>query len=239
MAGGTVLGADQRINQLNFATVNEAAEIGYKYAPNGSPWYVDLNWFYQTRSLRNRDGSNSGIKTQGVESQLFYQADRLWLTAGYSYLSARFDDSAAFQDARTVYDAFDTSRPDLVAGTGVGAPNFAAFPASTARVQGLPDHQFSLAAGFMRAAEVEVGGQLSYHGDYKLDFLNSVRIRQQHTLNLFAQWQASAQLSARVDVFNVTQQDNWSPLFEGGYFGATLVFPELPRHAKLTVKYAF
>lgn len=239
MAGGTVLGADQRINPLNFATANEALEIGYKYAPVGSPWYADLNWFYQTRSLRNRDGSNSGIKTQGIESQLFYQTEALWLSAGYSYLSARFDRSAAFQDARTVYDAFDTSRPDVVAGTGVGAPNFAAFAASSMRVQGLPDHQLSIAAGFQVNAELELGGQLSYHGDYKLDYLNSVRIREQHTLNVFAQWQVDSRLSARFDLFNVTQQDNWSPVFEGGYFGATLVFPELPRHAKLTVKYQF
>lgn len=239
MAGGTVLGADQRINPLNFATANEALEIGYKYAPLGSPWYADINWFRQTRSLRNRDGSNSGIKTQGIESQLFYQTETLWLSAGYSYLSARFDGSAAFQDSRTVYDAFDTSRPDLVAGTGVGAPNFAAFPASSARVQGLPDHQLSVAWGFKLYPEVELGGQLSYHGDYKLDYLNSVRVREQHTLNLFAQWQVNARLSTRFDLFNVTDQENWSPVFEGGYFGSTLVFPELPRHAKLTVKYAF
>jgi hypothetical protein len=224
---------------LNFATENQAFEVGYKYAPVGSPWYADLNWFYQTRSLRNRDGSNSGIKTQGIESQLFYQGDRLWLSAGYSYLSARFDNSAAFQDARTVYDAFDTSRPDLVAGTGVGAPNFAAFPASSVRLQGLPDHQLSMAGGFSLVDTLEVGGQLSYHGDYKLDYLNSVRIREQHSINLFAQWQANSRLSARFDVFNVTDEANWSPVFEGGYFGATLVFPELPRHAKLTVKYTF
>ena len=239
LAGGTVLGADQQINPLNFATENQAFEVGYKYAPVGSPWYADLNWFYQTRSLRNRDGSNSGIKTQGIESQLFYQGDRLWLSAGSSYLSARFDNSAAFQDARTVYDAFDTSRPDLVAGTGVGAPNFAAFPASSVRLQGLPDHQLSMAGGFSLVDTLEVGGQLSYHGDYKLDYLNSVRIREQHSINLFAQWQANSRLSARFDVFNVTDEANWSPVFEGGYFGATLVFPELPRHAKLTVKYTF
>lgn len=239
MAGGTVLGADQRINPLNFATENQAIELGYKYAPVGSPWYADVNWFYQNRSLRNRDGSNSGIKTQGIESQLFYQAETAWLSAGYSYLSARFDDSPAFQDARTVYDAFDTSRPDLVAGTGVGAPNFAAFPASTARVQGLPDHQLSIAFGVNVHTAVELGGQLSYHGDYKLDYLNSVRIREQHSVNLFAQWQATSRLLARVDLFNVTNQSNWSPVFEGGYFGATLVFPELPRHAKLTMNYLF
>lgn len=239
MAGGTVLGADQRINPLNFATENKAYEVGYKYAPVGSAWYADVNWFYQTRSLRNRDGSNLGIKTQGLESQLFYQAEQLWFSAGYSYLSARFDNSAAFQDARTVYDAFDTSRPDLVEGTGVGAPNFAAFPASAMRLQGLPDHQLSIAGGFDLGADIEIGGQVSYHGDYKLDFLNTVRIREQHTINVFAQWQPTVAWSARLDVFNLTNQDNWSPVFEGGYFGATLVFPELPRHAKLTFSYNF
>lgn len=240
VAGGTVLGADQRINPLNFATETDAIELGYKYAPTAARWYADVAWFSQTRGLRNRDGSNTGIKTRGIEAQFFYQADRLWLTAGYSYLGARYDNSASFQDSRTVYDAFTTERPDLVEGTGVGAPNFAAFAPSTMRVQGLPDHQASLALGYDLTANVAVGGNATYTGDYKLDFLNTVRIRDQYTLNLFAQWQSdSQQHKMRFDLFNVTDQANWSPVFEGGYFGSTLVFPELPRHAELSYTYKF
>lgn len=240
VAGGTVLGADQRINPLNFASETDAFEVGYKYAPVAATWYADVAWFTQTRGLRNRDGSNTGIKTRGVEAQWFYQADKLWLTAGYSYLDARFDNSASFQDSRTVYDAFTDERPDLVAGTGVGAPNFAAFAPSTMRVQGLPDHQASIALGYDLTSQVAVGGNATYTGDYKLDFLDTVRIRDQHTLNLFVQWRSLTQRhKVRLDIYNVTDEENWSPVFEGGYFGSTLVFPELPRHLELTYTYKF
>ncbi|RUO42268.1 TonB-dependent receptor [Pseudidiomarina aestuarii] len=240
VAGGTVLGADQRINPLNFAGETDAFEVGYKYAPVAATWYADVAWFTQTRGLRNRDGSNTGIKTRGIEAQWFYQADQLWLTAGYSYLDARFDNSASFQDSRTVYDAFTDERPDLVAGTGVGAPNFAAFAPSTMRVQGLPDHQASVALGYDVTSQIAVGGNATYTGDYKLDFLDTVRIRDQHTLNLFAQWRSVTQRhKVRLDIYNVTDEENWSPVFEGGYFGSTLVFPELPRHLELTYTYKF
>ena len=91
MGGGTVLGADNKINPLNFATENELFELGVKYSPADSPWYADASVFEQTRSLRNRDGSNTGIRTTGFESQVFYDAYPYWLSAGYSYIDARYD----------------------------------------------------------------------------------------------------------------------------------------------------
>lgn len=239
LAGGTVLGADQQINPLNFATENENIELGYKWQPLDSNWYLDLVAYNQKRSLRNRDGSNSGIKARGFESQWFYQVEQAWLSLSYSYLDARFDDSAAFQDSRSVYDAFTTDRPDLVAGTGVGAPNFASFPAANVRVQGLPDHTAALATGYRLNDAWQVGADLTFNSDYKLDYLDLVRIRDQFTLNINAIWQLSEQSRVRFDVFNVTDEENWSPVFEGGYFGSTLVFPELPRHVEVSYRYSF
>ena len=84
-----------------------------------------------------------------------------------------------------------------------------------------------------------IGGDLSYTKHFPLDFLQTVFIRDQHTLNLHTQYRVTPALTARLDVFNVTDQDNWSPVFEGGYFGATLAFPSQPLHAQLSVRYAF
>ena len=78
MGGGTVLGGGNEINPLNFATENTLYELGVKYAPS-SNWYAEASVFDQTRSLRNRDGSNSGVKTQGAELQLFNQNDDVWV----------------------------------------------------------------------------------------------------------------------------------------------------------------
>ncbi|WP_237056334.1 TonB-dependent receptor [Microbulbifer sediminum] len=240
LGGGNVLSGDNTISPLNFATENTLYEIGLKYRPEGSPWYADAALFEQTRSLRNRDGSNSGIRTRGVEMQLFYQGERLWANAGASYLEARFDDSAAYQDSRQVLDAFDDSRPEIVAGTGAGAPNFARFAPSDARLQGLPDWTASAAAGYRLSDAWSLGGSAVLSGSYPLDYLQTVEIPAQFTLNANVEYRFNQQrTSVRLDIFNLTDEENWAPVFEGGYFGSTLVFPELPRHIDLALSHRF
>ena len=128
-------------------------------------------------------------------------------------------------------DAFDNSRPDIIEGTGLGSPNFTLFPASSQQLQGIPEVQASVVAGWNITEKWSVGGDLSYTKHYPLDYLQTVFIRDQHTLNLNTRYRFSEQLNVRLDVFNATDQDNWSPVFEGGYFGATLAFPSQPVHA--------
>jgi len=244
MAGGNVLNAAGEIDAQNFATANDLYEIGVKYAPENAPWYLDATWFDQTRSLRNRDGSNSGIRTQGFETQWHYAATNnydqpYWFTLAASYINAYYDNSAASQGTGQVADAFDNSRPDIIAGTGVGSPNFTPFAPSTQRLQGIPEVQASAVAGWQLNAQWSIGGDLNYTKHFPLDFLQTVFIRDQHSLNLHAQYRFNERLSARVDVFNVTDQENWAPVFEGGYFGATLAFPSQPRHAQLSLRYDF
>ncbi|WP_237064973.1 TonB-dependent receptor [Microbulbifer guangxiensis] len=238
LGGGNSLGGDNTISPLNFATENQLLELGYKYAPAGAAWYWDAAVFDQTRSLRNRDGSNSGIRTRGVEVQAQYRGERLWANAGASYLDARFDDSAAFQDARQVADAFDDSRPDIIAGTGIGAPNFTAFPPSDARLQGIPKLSASAAMGYRINDHWSAGASLAASGSYPLDYLQTVEIPAQFTLNTNLRYQfADQRTSLRLNVFNLTDEENWAPVFEGGYFGSTLVFPELPRYWDLSLVY--
>ncbi|MGM7449119.1 TonB-dependent receptor [Idiomarina sp. ST20R2A10] len=245
MAGGTVLNAAGEIDSQNFATENSLYELGVKYAPSDARWYADAVVFDQKRSLRNRDGSNSGIRTEGFETQWHFSSATgthetgYWITLAASYIDAHYDNSTASQGTGQVADAFDDSRPDIIEGTGVGSPNFTAFPASNQQLQGIPEVQASAVAGWQITPEWSVGGDLSYTKHYPLDYLQTVFIRDQHTLNLNARYRFNEQLSARIDVFNVTDQDNWSPVFEGGYFGATLAFPSQPRHARLSVDYKF
>ncbi|RUO80375.1 TonB-dependent receptor [Idiomarina tyrosinivorans] len=240
MAGGNVLNADNMIDPQNFKTENSLYEVGMKYAPDGSHWYVDAVLFDQTRSLRNRDGSNSGIASQGAELQLSYNNESLWWRSAASYNDVHYDNSAASQDVRQVADAFDNSRPDIIAGTGVGAPSFTSFPASNNRVQGIPRWQLSSALGYQLGEHWSIGGNAIYTDSYPLDFLQTVMIRDQINLNAFVAYRFMGNnAEVRLDVFNVTDEENWSPVFEGGYFGSTLVFPELPRRAELSVTYRF
>ena len=238
MGGGTVLGGGNEINPLNFATENTLYEVGVKYAPS-SNWYAEASVFDQTRSLRNRDGSNSGVKTRGAELQLFYQSDNVWVNGAYSYLDARFDDSVAFQGTSQVADAFDNSRPDIIEGTGVGSPSFTAFAPSDSRVQGIPPQIVSINAGWQVTEDVQVGASALYTKSFPLDFLQTVMIRDQYSIDLNADYYVNDDLRLRLDIINVTDEENWQPLFEGGFFGATLVMPNVPRHAQVTMQYAF
>ncbi|WP_372762372.1 TonB-dependent receptor [Pseudoalteromonas sp.] len=239
MAGGTTLGGDNRINAQNFATENTLVEFGLKYTPSDSPWYADGAVFSQRRSLRNRDGSNSGIRTSGFESQLFYQAYPYWLSAGYSYIDARYDNSATGQDSAKIADAFDNSRPDIIAGTGVGAPSYTAFAPSRRQVQGIPEQTLSVNGNYAINSQWQAGFSSVYTKSYPLDFLATVYIRDQYTLNVNTRYAFTPTTTLRLDINNVTNQKNWRPVFEGGYFNATLAFPELPINAKLTLTHNF
>jgi len=239
MGGGNTLGANNQISRQNFATENTLNEVGIKYSPTDSAWYVDAAVFDQKRSLRNRDGSNTGIRTKGFEAQAFFDADPYWFSAGYSYLDARYDDSASSQDTVQVADSFDNSRPDIIQGTGIGAPNFASFAPSNRRVQGLPEQTLTINGGIAITEKWQAGFSGLYTKSYPLDFLATVYIRDQYTLNINTRYDFTPQTSLRLDVNNVTNQNNWRPVFEGGYFGSTLVFPELPVNATLTLQHSF
>lgn len=238
MSGGTVLGAQNQIDPQNFATENTLYEVGIKYAPDAGI-SAALAVFEQTRSLRNRDGSNTGIVTQGLELEGFYQTDNVWVNASYSYLDARYDDSAAFQGTGQVADAFDASRPDLITGTAVGSPSFTAFAPSRQQVQGMAPQMVTLNGGWQVMPRWEVGSSLVYTKSFPLDFLQSVYIRDQFRWDLNSRIRVTDALALRLDVVNVTDEDNWQPVFEGGFFGATLVMPERPRHARATLEYTF
>ena len=239
MAGGNVLGGDNTISELNFATSNSLVEAGLKYAPDDNNWYIDGAVFTQKRSLRNRDGSNTGIKTSGLEMQAFYAGDRFWLNAGYTYIDARYDNSATSQESRQVADAFDNSRPDIIAGTGVGSPNFTPFTASNNKVQGIPQQSIGVNGGYSITGRWDAGFSGIYTKSYPLDFLQTVLIRDQFTLDVNSRFMFNEQLALRVSINNVTNEKNWRPVFEGGFFGPTLVFPELPIHGEVKLTYSF
>lgn len=240
IGGGTPLGANNRIDSASFATDSTLYEIGLKLAPPQGRWYADVSLFDQTRSLRNRDGSNSGIHTKGIDAQWFYQASHLFVSAGFSVLDARYDHSASYQDTVQVLDAFNNSRPDIVAGTGVGAPNFAAFAPSTRRLQGLPSVTASALVGY--TFDSGLGGTVSgnYTNAFPLDYLGTVFIRAQYTLDasVFYHWKTTG-TEVRLSMNNLTNQKNWAPSFDGGYFGATDVFPELPFNVMFSVRQSF
>ncbi|RUO35233.1 TonB-dependent receptor [Aliidiomarina sanyensis] len=239
MAGGTVLGADNRINRQNFATENELYEVGLKWSSLDTRWYADVAAYQQTRSLRNLDGSNSGIRSQGTEMQVFFVGSQWQWNGLLAYQDTRWDNSSSVQGTRQVRDVFDDSRPDIIQGTGLGSPNFTAFPPSRNRVQGLPRWTAATSARYQWNSQLRFGVDAWYSEAYPLDFLQTVWIRDQFEVNAMASYDLNPQLQLRLDILNVTNEDNWSAVFEGGYFGADLVMPNLPRHWRIRATYRF
>ncbi|MDE2150432.1 MAG: TonB-dependent receptor [Gammaproteobacteria bacterium] len=241
IGGGTPLGADGRIDPRNFSTDSRLYEVGIKIAPPDANWYADTSLFKQKRTLRNRDGSNSGIRTLGAEAQLSYQPiQRAFVILSGSYLDAHFDHSTVFQDTRQVADAFDCSRPDIICGTGVGAPNFAAFPNANGRLQGVPRILASLVSGYETPVGLGATVALRYTSSFPLDYLQTVVVPSQYTLDTSVYYRyRPTRTELRVDVFNVTDQRNFAPVFDGGYFGATDVFPELPVNVMVSIRQRF
>ena len=137
-------------------------------------------------------------------------------------------------------DAFDDSRPDIIDGTGIGSPNVTAFPPSDRRVQGLPRVLVSALAGYEFLSGFGADVSLVYTSSSPLDFLGTVKIRDRYTLNAsthYYWWRIDTDF--RLDVLNLTDQENFSPIFDGGFFGSTLVFPEQPISALLSVRHYF
>ena len=46
-------------------------------------------------------------------------------------------------------------------------------------------------------------------------------------------------LQFRAEIFNLTDEENFAPIFDGGFFGSTNVLPELPRSFMLSLTHRF
>jgi hypothetical protein len=241
LGGGTPLGAGNRISPADFASRSRFAEIGFKAAPTQANWYADVSLFSQTRSLRNRNGSLTGIRSRGLDGQWFYHAENgFFANAGFSVLDARYDHSISYQDTRQVLDAFTGNHPGIVAGTGVGAPNFAAFGPSTRRVQGLPSLMASLLTGYRWNSGVGATFSGTWTNAFPLDYLGTVWIRAQYRLDASLSYQFDGgHTEMRLAVDNLSNRKNWAPVFDGGYFGSTDVFPTLPINLMASLRYRF
>jgi len=240
LGGGLTLDpATGELKDEDFDIDSELWEIGAKYSFLDDKAFLSLAAFYQTRSERNRDGSTSDLNVAGAEAELTYQPNRnLFALLGASWIDARFDNEAVFQGTGSIEDAFDDSNPAVIDGTGTantGSPNFTTFPPDDHEFPGLPPVVLNALVEYQH--DSGFGGSLNAQWEDKqnLDVLGRVTIPEQFTLNA-ALFYRQPRFEVRLDVFNLTDEENFNPVFNG-FFGATLAFPEEPRRFQLAATY--
>ena len=73
----------------------------------------------------------------------------------------------------------------------------------------------SLNAGWQLTDDLQVGASALYTKSFPLDFLQTVFIRDQINIDVNADYEVTDDMRLRVDVINITDEENWQPVFEG------------------------
>lgn len=238
LGGGVPLDGTGRLSPTGFHIASRLLELGAKSSLLNNTLFLSTAAFTQSRNVRNRDGSNSRLNVRGVEGEVTYRPSRRFFAVlGSSYVDARFDHQSVFQGTGSINDAFDNSRPDLIAGTGRGSPNFTVFPAADHRFPGLPRVTANALASY--TLDSGFGGTLgaTWTGEQNLDVLGRVVIHPQINVNAVVFYRQS-RYELRLDVLNATDEKNFSPVFNG-FFGGDLVFPEEPVRFRVSASYRF
>ncbi|MES2709393.1 MAG: TonB-dependent receptor [Verrucomicrobiota bacterium] len=238
LGGGSTLDGNNTLPNSNNHIGSELWEIGAKWSLLEDKLFAQAALFDQSRSVRNRDGSTSQLKVPGAELQLTYQPDRhFYAQIGAAYLDARFDNTGTGQETGRVEDAFDNSRPDIINGSGKGSPSYTSFPPGDYRFPGSP--QYNLNAALSYKLDCGLGMRLTglYTTEQDLDVGGHVKIPDQVTLNAGLFYERG-NFTVSFDVLNVTDEENWTTVFNG-YFGATDALPEEPVRFVTAVKYRF
>ena len=239
LGGGYTLDGNNELEPNNFHIGSYLYEGGIKASLLKNSLYLSVAGFDQTRDLRNRDGSTSNLDFRGVEFEATYQPNKNFhATMSLSYIDAHTTNSTLSADTASVNDTFNDSRPDIIAGTGVGSPSFTTFGPGNLRYPGLPKILFNTTVSYTFDFGFGANFNATAYSDQNSDIQGNVKIPAQFELDA-ALFYKRKNYEVRLDVLNFTDEHNWSSPFEGGFFGATDVFPELPIQVRGTLAFKF
>ncbi len=216
----------------NFHIDNYLYEAGAKFALLDNRLFLASAVFFQRRSQTDQFGDTSKVETKGLEIEANLQLNRHFsATASYSYLDAKLPNATPTAFTQNVYDAFNAPY-----GTGVGSPNFTPGPVGDYQLPGLPKNLFSAFAKYR--TELGIGASLGIvvTSPILTSYIGGVEIPSQHTLD-GALFYETGFWSARVDFYNITDQENW--VAESGAVGNDLITASMPFHVQASVSIRF
>ena len=243
LGGGYALNGNSLTNP-NFHIRSDLFETGVKVSLFKNTLYGAVAVYNQTRDQRNVDGSSTKIDVRGVEVEATYQPNKnFYLSTTFSYLDPHTVSGYLFQSAGSVYDEFDDSRPDIVHGTGLGSPNLNGVNGpGDLPLPGFPAYQGNGTISYTLDCGVGAMFNAVVTSPFYNDIFYTVKIPTQFTLDA-AVFYKRKNFEARLDVFNLTDERNWSSVYgsggSAGFFGSDDILPELPIRLQGTLRVKF
>ena len=210
LGGGYALSGNS-LTTPNFHIRSDLFETGVKVSLFKNTLYGSVAVYNQTRDQRNIDGSSTKIDVRGVEVEATYQPNKnFYVTTAFSYLDPHTVNGFLFQSTGSVNDEFDDSRPNIIQGTGLGSPNENGVRGpGDFSLPGFPMYQGNGTISY--TLDCGIGGVLNavVTSPFYNDIFDTVRVPTQFTIDA-ALFYKRKNFEARFDVFNVTDERNWS-----------------------------
>ncbi len=226
----------------NFHNENFLYEIGLKLSLMDQALFIGSAVFHQefaspsVGALGQASGEFDRIKIRGFEIEANYQPQKsFYLTAGYSFIDATTAEGLFVSSALPVNIQPFTN----TAGNSLGRTVVTGNPESLFNMLAHVQWESGLFVNFGMYVTspfftgINGGCQEFANFGVKRDCKSPV-VPWQHTIDVTLGY-ATESWEVKVDLFNITDQDNWSPPHR--VYGNDSLLAELPFRAELTVKY--
>jgi outer membrane receptor protein involved in Fe transport len=227
--GFNTFSSGNNLSGASYHLQNFLYEGGSKVDLFDHTFFASADGYYQTHAAVTSLGGIAEIRTVGAELQQTYQPDKhLSLSFNESYLNATVvDPTAEFTETST--DVFNPA---------VGSPNFITPPPGHYREGGLP--QFLLNGIAVYKLDNGLGASLSYQitDPIPTSEVDPIWIPWQYEIDA-SFFYVQKNWEARLNLFNITDQHNFS---SGGFIAGTgndLITIGEPFHMEGTISYKF
>jgi catecholate siderophore receptor len=220
-------GAGTALDKELFQQPSTLYELGTKYALAGNTVFVNFAVYDQKRTAKSTSSTVvQEYRYKGFEAEMNYQPNKhVYATVSYSYIDA--EASAGFQyglfGGITEMPPGNLTNPTVPIGT-------------VTQVSGLPKHLFNALISYSLDNGLTLTANTVVTGEMNNNTSGSLVIPTQYTLDASASYKWK-NWDFRLQLLNVTDEENWSPPNAVYGNGSILALPGT--QGQFTVKYSF
>lgn len=222
--GGIAGAFAQSIDKESYTTPAELFEAGAKFSLLENKLFLGTAIFDQRFTRKSQGSAATEYRYQGFEIELNYQPNRnFFATFGYSLIDGEVESSG--------FESFST---DI--GTAGGETEVRAANATNVRAQGLPKNLFNALASYTLDNGLGFSLGAVVHSEINSNWAGTIVIPWQYELNTsvfytYRNW------SARLSIFNLTDEWNWAP--NNGIYGNESILLQPGVRGEFTLAYKF